>query len=57
MPYRDTNNQYPIDPNGVETVKWYRISYKSNEANMILNDRLVQLKSEIKDNVQPNLFD
>lgn len=57
MPYRDTNNQYPIDPDGIETVKWYRISYKSNEANMILNDRLVQLKSEIKDNVQPNLFD
>ena len=57
MPYRDENNQYPIDSNGVETVQWHRISYKRNEADAILNDRLVQLKSENKDIVQPNLFD
>ena len=57
MPYRDTNNQYPIDPNGIETVQWYRILYRVREANMVLNDRLLQLKSKIKDIVQPNLFD
>lgn len=57
MPYRDVNNQYPIDPNGVETVKWYRISYRRKEADMVLNDRLLQLKSKKKDIIQPNLFD
>lgn len=57
MPYRDEHNQYPIDSNGVETVQWYRISYKRNEADAILNDRLIQLKSENKDILQPNLFD
>ena len=57
MPYRDINNQYPIDPNGIETVQWYRILYRVREANMVLNDRLLQLKSKIKDIVQPNLFD
>lgn len=58
MPYRDENNQYPIDPNGEETTKWYRISYKSREADAVLADRLVQLKAENKnkDN-QKTLFD
>lgn len=58
MPYRDVNNQYPIDPNGEETVKWHRINYKRKEAELVLADRLVQVKSEIKSNiVQKSLFD
>jgi hypothetical protein len=46
MPYRDANNQYPIDPNGVETVKWHRIGYRRAEAEAVLADRLIQMKSE-----------
>lgn len=58
MPYRDENNQYPIDPNGIETVKWHRISYKRNEAKAILEDRLIKIKSEINNtNIQKTLFD
>lgn len=58
MPYRDINNQYPIDPNGEETVKWYRIDYKRKEAELVLNDRLIQVKSEIKNNnKEKSLFD
>lgn len=57
MPYRDENNQYPIDPNGEETVKWFRIAYKRKEAELILADRLIQVKSDNKNNInQPNLF-
>lgn len=48
MPYRDENNQYPIDPNGVETVKWHRITYRKAEADAVLNDRLIYLKSQKK---------
>lgn len=54
MPYRDENNQYPIDPNGNETIKWHRISYKQKEAIAVLNDRLVYLKSNAK-KVDPQL--
>ena len=58
MPYRDENNQYPIDPNGVERVQWHRISYKRKEAEAILADRLVQLKSKnINVVTQKKLFD
>lgn len=58
MPYRDINNQYPIDPNGEETVKWHRIDYKRKEAELVLNDRLIQVKSEIKNNnKEKSLFD
>lgn len=57
MPYRDENNQYPIDPNGVETVKWYRIDYKKAEVEAVLRDRAVYLKSQNKDsNKQLTLF-
>lgn len=57
MPYRDENNQYPIDANGTETVKWYRISYNKKEAELILKDRLLYLKSANKEpNKQLNLF-
>lgn len=58
MPYRDINNQYPIDPNGEETVKWHRINYKRREAELVLADRLVQVKSELNNNTnQKTLFD
>lgn len=57
QPFRDTNNQYPIDPNGKETVKWYKINYLSQEANAVLNDRYTYLKANTtKQNVQPTLF-
>ena len=59
MPYRDENNQYPIDPNGEETVQWYKIGYRRKEADLILADRLIQLKSDNKNNnvQQKSLFD
>lgn len=58
MPYRDENNQYPIDPNGEETVKWFRIMYRRNEANAVLKDRAIYLKSQNKEsNKQLNLFE
>lgn len=44
MPFRDKNNQYPIDPNGVETVKWYPITYRRAEADAVLQDRALQLR-------------
>lgn len=44
MPLRDENNQYPIDPNGSETVKWYRIPYKRALAEAVLKDRAIHLK-------------
>lgn len=46
MPYRDINNQYPIDPDGVETVRWFKIPYRRKEVEDILNDRLIRLKSD-----------
>lgn len=59
MPYRDENNQYPIDSNGEETVQWYRIGYHRKEADAVLADRLIQLKSDNKNNSnqQKSLFD
>lgn len=57
MPYRDSNNQYPIDPNGTETVKWHKISYLRREAELVLQDRLVQVKSKNMVNTQTTLFD
>ena len=39
QPYRDENG-YHIDPNGQETVNWFRINYLKNEVKAILNDRL-----------------
>lgn len=57
MPYRDENNQYPIDPNGVETVQWYRITYHRKEAEAILKDRDIQLKAAAnQSNKQLTLF-
>ena len=58
MPYRDKDNQYPIDPNGVETVQWYRINYRRKEADAVLSDRLVKVKATKNNNVQQkSLFD
>ena len=58
MPYRDINNQYPIDENGEETVKWFRIEYRRKEADAVLADRRIQLQSQDKsNNVQKSLFD
>ena len=57
QPFRDTNNQYPIDPNGEETVKWFRINYLSREADLVLADRLSYLKANsIKQNKELSLF-
>lgn len=57
MPFRDENNQYPIDPNGEETVQWHRISYLRREAEAVLNDRLIEIKSNNSLNPQKTLFD
>ena len=58
MPYRDVNNQYPIDPNGEETVKWYKIAYRRKEADLVLSDRLIKVKANINKNpIQKSLFD
>lgn len=57
MPYRDINNQYPIDPEGTETIKWFRITYKKHEVDAILKDRMIKLTSENKNsNKQLTLF-
>lgn len=55
-PYRDENDQYPIDPNGVETVTWHRITYLKNEINSILNDRYNYLLANKIKVVQQDLF-
>ena len=57
MPYRDKNNQYPIDENGEETVNWYHINYLRNEVDDILRDRKTFLDSNSnKVNNQLSLF-
>lgn len=45
MPLRTADDKYPIDPNGKETVQWYRINYKKAEAEALLNDRRILLQS------------
>lgn len=56
MPYRNKQNQYPINPNGTETVKWFRINYLFDEANAVLKDRLLKLKADNVINQQLTLF-
>lgn len=57
MPYRNENNQYPIDPNGSETVQWYKINYHKREVEAVLLDRRIQLKAAAKQsNNQLSLF-
>ena len=57
MPYRDKNNQYPIDENGEETINWYHINYLRNEVDAILRERKTFLDSNSnKVNNQLSLF-
>ena len=57
QPFRDINNQYPIDPDGEETVKWFRINYLSKEADSVLADRRSHLEANnIKQNKELRLF-
>ena len=53
QPYRDVDG-FHIDPNGTETVNWYRINYLNKEADAIFADRKIQVNSNRK---QPQLFD
>ena len=56
MPYRAPDNTYPIDPDGVETVKWHKIIYHRDEAKAVLNDRWIKLKTEKTNTKQLTLF-
>ena len=53
QPYRDVDG-FHIDPNGTESVNWYRINYLNKEADAIFADRKIQVNSNRK---QPQLFD
>lgn len=56
QPLRDKDG-YHVDPNGVETVKWFRIEYLANEAEAVFKDRLLQLRAiEAKQDKQLKLF-
>ena len=56
QPLRD-NEGYHVDPNGEETVKWFKIQYLKNEAKAILKDRYYKLKADNKtSNQQGSLF-
>lgn len=58
QPYRDEHNQYPIDPDGAETVKWHRITYRKAEADSVLKDIKIRLKAKnINVKQQLNLFE
>lgn len=56
QPLRD-NEGYHVDPDGEETVKWFKIQYLKNEAKALLKDRYYRLKADNKtSNQQLNLF-
>ena len=56
QPLRD-NEGYHVDPNGEETVKWFKIQYLKNEAKALLKDRYYRLKAYNKtSNQQLSLF-
>lgn len=56
QPYRDKDG-YHVDPNGEETVNWFRINYRKKEAQALLQDRHYKLKADNKlSNQQLNLF-
>ena len=56
QPLRD-NEGYHVDPNGKETVKWFKIQYLKNEAKALLKDRYYKLKADNKiSNQQLSLF-
>lgn len=44
QPYRDADG-YHINPDGEETVNWFRINYLKNEAKAIINDRLASISA------------
>lgn len=51
QPFRDKDG-YHVDPNGTETVNWYRINYLKNEARALLADRLKTIKAEQKQQLE-----
>ena len=56
QPYRDKDG-YHVDPNGKETVNWYRINYHKKEALDLLQDRYYKLKAANKlSNKELSLF-
>lgn len=55
QPFRDKDG-YHVDPNGEETVNWYRISYLKNEAYAVFKDRELALRGKGITNKQLNLF-
>lgn len=57
QPFRDVDG-YHVDPEGEDTVTWYRINYLRNEADAVFNDRTLQLRSIVnKEDKQLRLFD
>lgn len=57
QPFRDVDG-YHVDPNGEESINWYRINYLRKEADAIFADRALEVKAMInKENKQTNLFD
>ena len=56
QPYRDKDG-YHVDPNGKETVNWFRINYHKKEALDLLQDRYYKLKAANKlSNKELSLF-
>ena len=56
QPFRDSEG-YHVDPDGEETVKWFKIQYLKNEAKALLKDRYYKLKADNKtSNQQLSLF-
>ena len=49
QPYRDKDG-YHVDPNGEETVNWFRINYRKKEAQALLQDRAYKLRAANKNN-------
>ena len=45
QPLRDKDG-YHVDPNGEETVNWFRINYRKKEAQNLLQDRYYKLKAD-----------
>ena len=57
QPFRDVDG-YHVDPNGEESINWYKINYLRKEADAIFADRALEVKAMInKENKQTNLFD
>lgn len=57
QPFRDKDG-YHVDPNGEETVNWYRINYLNNEADAVFKDRELTIKAmnKGKEQLELNLF-